>query len=385
MRSSLIETVACIYRSSMRPENAWSEALDRIAAEMGAKGAHLHLVDPQREEISIAGMSSMFPGPDSEVWTHWRESLVKSDLPGYRALMAQEQTGFHTDISLLGLTENQHRNLPSIKFNIERFNVRHRAATRLNLHGAWLDMLAVQYATERGPITPQESAVGDVIIPHMAKSVEMHRNFLMLQRRFDAVIAVLDRWHIGICIVLGDGSLLVANRQADEILDNKDGLIRDHRNRLVCLEAEENGVLQDALARATATASGSDDKAETQLALSRSSGLDAYLVSVAPLSDDGHELDRDFAGAFVAIIDPSRVSSISTSGMGEIYKLTKTEREICQLVAEGHKTDEIAEIRDLQLETVRSYVKSVLAKTRTHGRPDLVRLALLLNPPIEKP
>ncbi|WP_299614768.1 helix-turn-helix transcriptional regulator [Pelagibius sp.] len=384
-KPSLIETVSCIYRSALEPEGHWTEALDRIAAIMGAAGSHIHVVDPHREEVSVSGMSSLFPDLGSDVWTTWRERYVKFDMPAYRALMETRSTGFHADFELLGLTsEAQHRVFPSIRFNIEQFGIRHRAGTRLNLHDGWLDVLAVLFADARGPMTADEAAIGESIIPHMAKSVEMQRNFVVLRKRHDAVVAALDRWHVGICITRGDGSVVMTNRHADGMLESRDGLGLDRSGRLVVLDGEHNGALSAAVLGASRTAVGSSDDAETLMAIKRLSGQDAYLISVSPLCDVGYELEPGFAGALVAIIDPTDAASISTAGMGEIYRLTATEQEVCRLLAEGWKTHDIAELRSLQLETVRSYVKSILAKTRTHNRANLVRLAMLLNPPIEE-
>ena len=386
MNASLVETVACIYSSAIGPDGNWSEALDRIAQEMGAVSGSLHLVDSQRAEIGVNGASSLYGKLSPERVRYWVETYGKSDLPSYRALQSKREIGFHTDMELLGYEdERQHAEHSSIKYAVEFFGTRHRAGSRLNLHDAWMDMLAVQYAAARGPMTPEEAATGLLIAPHMAKSVELHRTFIMLRQHYDAVIGALDCWQMGICIVVEDGSLVITNRHADEILAGRDGIVRDNSGRLACLDTDCDAVLRDAVARASATACGYDDKTESLMAVKRTSGRDAYLVSVAPLGDDGHELERGFRGALVAIIDPNRETTISTAGMGKVYRLTRSEQAVCQLLAEGCKTDSIAEIRNLQLETVRTYVKSILAKTRTRGRPDLVRLAMLLNPPIKEP
>ncbi|NIA70459.1 helix-turn-helix transcriptional regulator [Pelagibius litoralis] len=384
--TSLIDTVACIYRLALAPEGQWSDALDRIAWELGAIGASFHLVDPRCAELCVSSASSFYLGLSYEQWQQWAEKYGKSDLPSYQALMAMRETGFHSDMSLLGYnSEEEHRTHPSIRYAIEEFGTRHRAGTRLNLHDAWLDVLAVQYAAERGPITKAETETGALIIPHMAKSVEMHRAFALLRSRHDAVVAALDRWHVGICIVLEGGSIVVSNRHAEAILDAEDGLKTDRQRRLCVTGSEENGALQKAIRGACATALGSDLRAETLMTVKRPSCCDSYLISVSPLGNDGQELDRGFTGALVAIIDPTKSDSISTAGMGEIYDLTRTEQEVCRLLAKGCATGDIADIRNLQVETVRSYVKSVLAKTRTHSRADLVRLAILLNPPIDAP
>ena len=69
--------------------------------------------------------------------------------------------------------------------------------------------------------------------------------------------------------------------------------------------------------------------------------------------------------------------------MEELYKLTPAEAEVLRLLVDGHATDELAEMRNVSLHTVRTQIKSVLAKTGTRKRPDLVRLALTVNLPID--
>jgi DNA-binding CsgD family transcriptional regulator len=69
--------------------------------------------------------------------------------------------------------------------------------------------------------------------------------------------------------------------------------------------------------------------------------------------------------------------------MEELYDLTSAEASILGLLVKGHTTSELSEIRNTSRETVRTQVKALLSKTRTKGRPDLVRLALTVNLPID--
>jgi DNA-binding CsgD family transcriptional regulator len=69
--------------------------------------------------------------------------------------------------------------------------------------------------------------------------------------------------------------------------------------------------------------------------------------------------------------------------MKEIYSLTEAEADVLQLLVAGHDSEAMAEMRQASVETVRTQIKRVLAKTDTHGRPALVRLALSVNPPVD--
>ena len=85
------------------------------------------------------------------------------------------------------------------------------------------------------------------------------------------------------------------------------------------------------------------------------------------------------------VIDPMHTDVVSTKGMQVLYNLTGTESDTCRLIVDGLGTDDIADERNLTRETVRTYVKRILEKTGTKNRAQLVRLALTVNLPIDKP
>ncbi len=58
---------------------------------------------------------------------------------------------------------------------------------------------------------------------------------------------------------------------------------------------------------------------------------------------------------------------------------------VCRLLVEGCETQTIADMRNVTAETVRTQVKSILAKTRTSKRSDVVRLALTVNLQVDLP
>lgn len=59
--------------------------------------------------------------------------------------------------------------------------------------------------------------------------------------------------------------------------------------------------------------------------------------------------------------------------------LTAREREVVQLVAEGKKTSEIAQLLSRSVATVRAHKSSAMRKLGAHTTPELVRKALELN------
>ena len=117
--------------------------------------------------------------------------------------------------------------------------------------------------------------------------------------------------------------------------------------------------------------------------IKRPSGKDAYVLELSPLCDSNDEIDKNFKGAIGFVIDPSQGRRIDTHGIQQVYGLTKTEAIVCKLLAEGYSTQDMADLRNVSLETIRSQIKTILEKTATNSRIELVRLALTVNPPIE--
>jgi DNA-binding CsgD family transcriptional regulator len=197
-------------------------------------------------------------------------------------------------------------------------------------------------------------------------------------------MAVLDRFHIGVFILSATGHAILRNREADRILDLEDGLSLDRSGLPQPANETERRALRNAISMAAATARAEGDRAETLLALPRILRGDPFLAEIVPIRDRGGELDSGFTGALMLVIDPMHTDVVSTEGMQALYNLTGAESDTCRLIAEGLGTGDIAEVQNLTLETVRTYVKRILEKTGTHNRAQLVRLALTVNLPIDE-
>jgi len=68
---------------------------------------------------------------------------------------------------------------------------------------------------------------------------------------------------------------------------------------------------------------------------------------------------------------------------GPLHKLTPRQREILQLIAEGHTTKDIAQRLDLSIRTVETHRAELMARLEIRDVPGLVRLAIrsgLINP-----
>jgi len=78
-------------------------------------------------------------------------------------------------------------------------------------------------------------------------------------------------------------------------------------------------------------------------------------------------LPETFGGFRLSILDLNRRRKPSSLALTELFFLTDTERKLVSDLAEGLALREIAEVRGISVNTVRSHMKSIFVKTRTNG------------------
>ena len=376
-----LDIISSIYDLPLNPDG-WQSVLDQFAPVMNAAGAAIMAFDPIYAEYHVNIVTSNY---DASRMADYNERFGATESSHYAKIALSPQRGFITDMEILGLTSIEEQGeLPAVRWLSENANVRHRAASCLNLQRIWTDLILVQFSKDRGPITGPEKEIGSFFLGHFAKSIELGRAFGVLKSRFDGVFTALDRFHIGIFVLSPNGSVVVKNREAERILDAGDGLSLTRNGQLQpSSDGKQRAELKDAVSKAIHTAQGQHDRAESLLTLSRRSGDDPYLVEVAPIRDRD-EIESQFNGCLVFVIDPSKTDVVSTEGMQALYQLTGSESEVCKLLAQGLETDEIADSRNITRGTVRQYIKQTLQKTGVNNRAQLVRLALTVNLPIDQ-
>ena len=375
--------ISRIYDLPLQPDN-WLDVLDEFAPTMNAAGASVLVFDPINAEYHVSVVTSNYSAYEPFILEDFNNRFGAAEKEGYIKMAADPKRRFISDMEGLGIDSlKQHSELPVVRWLNENFNVRHRAASCLNLQRIWTDLMAVQFANDRGPITDAEKEIGTFFLYHFAKSIELGRSFGVLKSRFGGVLSVLDRFHMGIFVLSPNGSVVVKNAEAERILDAGDGLSISHDGRLHPSNDDERSELKNIITRAISTAQAEDNRAEQLMVIARNSGNDPYLVEVVPIRDHG-EIETEFKGCIVFVIDPNKTDMVSTEGMQTLYQLTGAESEICKLIAQGLETSHMAESKNITGETVRSHIKKILQKTGVNNRSQLVRLALTVNLPIDQ-
>ena len=372
-----LATIGAIYETALN-SRLWSGVLDRLASISGGDGAMMMVNDAVHEELQITVMSTKYPGSNAKEYL--TSKITGEELRWLNAVDSLPAKTIVKDIDIWP-DKAAYDEMPSVAWLKSR-GLYHRCAARLCGHGGWRDILAVIYDLNSEGITRGEEGRLNVLLPHLARAIETQRPLVLLERRYRTVLSVLDRLGIGVMILRSDREVIVSNKEADRILDADDGLRCDASSRLMV--ADEAGMASLSLTiAAAANAAAMESVSEGGvLSIGRRSQKVAYSVDVIPFREDGVEFSEPFVGVLVFVIDPDHRAMISIRGLACAYDLTEAEIAVCRLVADGLTAHEIADDRDVTLNTVKTQTKSIFCKTHTRNRAELVRRAVSIVPPL---
>ena len=380
--------LSAIYSASVHDET-WPEALDRCIDAVGVGCAALisfDTLDPSAYRLDVLG-HRLRQGMTEERARYWLEHLAPLDAVGQHYVAGQPSHRLVSDTEAFGISPNALRERPDSRFLRKHLGLYRRLAVRLNDTPRYFDNLAVQFSAELDEIPIGVFKALQGVLPHLGKAVEMGQLFGQLRHRYRAVLAALDHVGLGLCVLDKVGRVIVANAEAERILDAGHGLKRLSSGALQCREATDAAALATALEGAMLSRQGERTRAESLLAVRCVPDAEPLLIDISPLRDHLDELAGGGGGGevLVQLIDIGNADSCSVAPFAAAYSLTEAESAVAALLVEGLTNPEIAETRGTGIDTVKTQVGSLMKKARATSRVTLVRAILKSDPPIARP
>lgn len=243
------------------------------------------------------------------------------------------------------------------------------AAPAINqLSGAPETTLSLYRAPSAKAFAREEAALVQRCLPHLQRAVRLRK---ALQTGVAGVrdwsARLLDQLTFAVFLLNGSRRVVYANLAAEGMVSKGDGLTVRHA-RLYAAESDDDHRLQAAMTRALQADAGGDD-----FAISRPSGCAPYLTIVAPLSERA-AVDGGAVRAAVYVTDPKLAPTEIADRLRAFFRLTFAETRVAQGLLGDRSSTEIAELHRLSVETVRSQIKSLLARTGTSRQGELLNL-----------
>jgi DNA-binding CsgD family transcriptional regulator/PAS domain-containing protein len=231
--------------------------------------------------------------------------------------------------------------------------------------------LSVFATAATGPFTQADLAFGDLLVPHLAQGYRI----LAEMRRHEALTDAIDRFPTGVVLLDAHGHVLLANRGARQIFARDDGIALDG-NALRAASASDDAALRRAIAAAVEAAVAGRMIESSVLSLSRRSASRPFPVMVGPLRPHTGEPTLADAVAVLYVSDLESGVLRRREALRELYGLTEAETQLVELLCQGSSLDEAALARGVTMNTARSQLKQVFAKTHTSRQSELMRLVI---------
>lgn len=234
-----------------------------------------------------------------------------------------------------------------------------------------LNTLSADQGWLRQPPASQPGGIHDILMEHFKRALKVSKRLADMEESHDIIASLLDQLPITLVIVNKDAYILEANSQALALLAQRAGL-RENQHRLAGLSADITRRLHTVIGELSS--SGNPEHQSESLYISCKDGdhtdLMAVLVPIKPRLDEAESTVAVF-------ISPRKQLPFNLpQAVAELYHLTAKEADIVNMLVRGHSISEIAKQTHVSEHTVRSHVKSILAKTNTRRQAELVSLML---------
>ncbi|MEW5756358.1 MAG: alpha/beta fold hydrolase [Pseudomonadota bacterium] len=234
-----------------------------------------------------------------------------------------------------------------------------------------LNSLAADQGWLRQPSASQPGGIHDILMEHFKRALMISKRLADMEESHDIIASLLDQLPIALVIVNKDARILEANSRALALLAQKAGL-RENQHRLSCAKSDMTRRLHTVIGELSS--SGVPELRSEALYLSCEdddhTDLMAVLVPIKPRLDEAESTVAVF-------ISPRKQQPFNLpQAVAELYHLTAKESDIVNMLVRGHSIGEIAKQTWVSEHTVRTHVKSILAKTHTRRQAELVSLML---------
>jgi DNA-binding CsgD family transcriptional regulator len=215
------------------------------------------------------------------------------------------------------------------------------------------------------------------VVPHLVRAAKIYQKVYVPSCPREGADAAFDLLPCGLVTLAWNGIVLHANREAERILRQSDGLGLCS-GRLETSDPKARSQLHAAVAQAASAGTGT--WSATPLAIRRPSERRPYEVLVAPIAPRSQELAFSFlataSAAFVLVSDPELAPAPPAVVLQRLYNLTPALARLAAALAAGKTIAEYAGEARVTQGTARQQLKELFARTQTRRQAELVRILL---------
>ncbi|MES2918818.1 MAG: PAS domain-containing protein [Pseudomonadota bacterium] len=263
-------------------------------------------------------------------------------------------------------------------------NIHYLAATLLDHGNFRWGALGIHRPEHWAPFTRDEAALLGRLSPHIRRSLQIHRQLSAVEQQNATLYRMLEGLNVGVLLLNQHGQVCHANPQAEQLLrQHSDTLRVTLREGLRASRPDQNMLLQRLIRAAidTGRRTAGPDGNGGVIGLQQATRGHPLMLTIAPLSELAgyRELTSDSIAAAIFLTDPDARHLLSRKLLKSAYALTERECDICESFVNTATLETTASACGISLTSLRTYMKSIYAKTGHHSQAELMRLLMGLK------
>lgn len=336
--------------------STWCDLLGRVSEACGRQRGILMMWDAQQPYAQIA----LFHQNEASAAEAYSREFYKVDPTG-PAMEHRDQGVWYHDYLELG-PERMSRSPYYQEFK-RPHGMRGVSCLKLQHnenHSAYLSLLSNQDA--RDP-HPDQQRMLDRITPHLVRASQMANVVEGLKLQLQTRQLLQEQHATPLWLVNGEGRVLFCNTAAEQRLGEPGFLLRQRNDRLsLNLPGMELlTLMRQACGRAGPARPG----------WLRLPGAESVQLLVTPVKAEARfNLIHQQPLALVALLDGRPRAQLLT----ELFQFTPAENRLAELIVRGQSPEECARCLGISINTVRSQLRALFAKTGTQKQAELVGL-----------
>jgi DNA-binding CsgD family transcriptional regulator len=247
------------------------------------------------------------------------------------------------------------------------------ASGAIVLHeGPWLTQMMLQRTPQQPPFAREELDLFNLLMPHLQRALQMRQRFAELQLGQNLLISGLDV--IAMPAILIDEFCRVAhcNRAAGVLLQGRRDLWLEE-SHLFCRSGTVTQQMNLEITKAIHASQGTAGDIPGVVLVPRVAQRD-LMVLISPMRMAARPEVR--SGALLFVFDPEAAPHIRTELVQRLFGLSEAEAQLAVAICSGLTPEAASVERGTSLNTVRTQLKSIFAKTGTSRQADLVSVLL---------
>ena len=211
----------------------------------------------------------------------------------------------------------------------------------------------------------------ELLSKQLARAMQLQQRLVVLEENVARSDGALDLLDFGLVLFDSDSKLSYINHTANQIFEDNDG-VRYARSKIIIADQRIEQKLREAC-KLMAKSNCLHSEDISHLSIRRPSGKPSLNVFVVPIKNNS-PLGFDKTSTAMMIFDPIKRSSFSGKIVQTAYGLTPAEAKLAAALMQGGSVEQFASAKLVSVNTVRTQLRNLFAKTETARQGELISL-----------